>query len=69
MLTLHAAEISEQQTAQTTQRVNGGAETALALWGNNTSALSSEVSGKSCAKDVIFGGHTGLVTAATRGTL
>lgn len=47
MLTLHAAEISEQQTAQTTQRVNGGAETALALWGNDTSALSSEVSGKS----------------------
>lgn len=43
MLTLYVAEISEEQTAWTAHRVNGGAETALTIWGNDKSTLFSEV--------------------------
>lgn len=43
MLTLYVAEISEEQTVWTAHRVNGGAETALTIWGNDKSALFSEV--------------------------
>lgn len=45
MPTLHVAEVSEQQTAWTAHRVNGGAERALTVWGDDKSALFPEVSG------------------------